>query len=176
MKKLLVVIGSIRKVRVADSIHTYLNEALEPRNDFEVTTVDLKDANLPFFNNERSPSSPEFHEDNEAVTTWTRQVAEADAVLFITPEYNHTLSPVQINAIDWIFKEWKDKPVSALAYGYYGGIHSLNALHELAPVVFMDFKANPAQFVIGKDIDASGAVLEGVNVHDRITTTLNELA
>lgn len=97
-------------------------------------------------------------------------------VLFITPEYNHTLSPIQINAIDWIGKEWKEKQVGAVAYGYYGGIHSLNTIRELAPVVGMNFQQHPAQITIGKDIDATGALLEGNTVKVQIEAALDELA
>ena len=48
---------------------------------------------------------------------WTKLVAEADGVLLLTPEYNHTMTPVQLNAVDWIGKEWEDKPVALVGYG-----------------------------------------------------------
>ena len=39
--------------------------------------------------------------DPPAVTAWKRAIADADAILIATPEYNHGTSGVLKNAIDW---------------------------------------------------------------------------
>ena len=36
------------------------------------------------------------------VTTMARAIAEADGVIFVTPEYNHSVPGVLKNAIDWL--------------------------------------------------------------------------
>ncbi len=49
---------------------------------------------------------PPFDEDDEgspgtAVEDWRRAIARADALLFATPEYNHSVPGALKNAIDW---------------------------------------------------------------------------
>ena len=36
------------------------------------------------------------------VTAMAKQIAESDGVIFVTPEYNHSVPGVLKNAIDWI--------------------------------------------------------------------------
>lgn len=38
---------------------------------------------------------------SEEVTTFMEKLGTADAFLFVTPEYNHSVSGVLKNAIDW---------------------------------------------------------------------------
>ncbi|MBY6113807.1 NAD(P)H-dependent oxidoreductase [Mameliella alba] len=59
-------------------------------------------------------------------------IAEADAVLVVTPEYNKGISGVLKNALDWISRTegspWRDKPVALLsaAAGRAGGERAQN--------------------------------------------------
>ncbi|MEO9825113.1 MAG: NAD(P)H-dependent oxidoreductase [Paracoccaceae bacterium] len=62
------------------------------------------------------------------------QIAEADAVVIATPEYNQSLSGVLKNALDWVSrvkaKPWDDKPVALMsaAAGRAGGTRGNYAL------------------------------------------------
>lgn len=118
MTKILTVIGSARKGRVAEKVNQYIHDTAEALSGVEIITADLKELALPFFDHEVTPSSPDYAPTNEQVKKWAELVTDADAVLFVTPEYNHTLSAVQKNAMDSLFTEWQDKPVSAVAYGW----------------------------------------------------------
>jgi len=61
------------------------------------------------------------------VQTLADQIAQADAVVISTPEYNKAMSGVLKNALDWVSRTkgaaWKDKPVAVLsaAAGRAGG-------------------------------------------------------
>ena len=48
------------------------------------------------------------------VETLRRQIASADALLFVTPEYNYSMSGVLKNAIDWASRQGKTRKVAAL--------------------------------------------------------------
>ncbi|RYG91177.1 NAD(P)H-dependent oxidoreductase [Loktanella sp. IMCC34160] len=62
------------------------------------------------------------------------QIAGAEAVIVVTPEYNKSLSGVLKNALDWVSRTdgspWKDKPVAILSAtaGRSGGERAQNSL------------------------------------------------
>lgn len=67
-----------------------------------------------------------------AVQTLADQIAAADAVLVVTPEYNKGISGVLKNALDWVSRTkggpWRDKPVALMsaAAGRAGGERAQN--------------------------------------------------
>jgi chromate reductase len=97
MTKIAVIVGSIR----ADSLNKKLAknlEALAPEGT-EFVYADI--STLPLFSQE--VESPEFPEAAQAIKDI---VAESDAILFVTPEYNHSFTGVLKNAIDWGSRPW----------------------------------------------------------------------
>jgi chromate reductase len=77
-----------------------------------------------------------------AVTRLREQVAGADAVLFVTPEYNYSVPGVLKNAIDWLSRPpeppLEDKPV-AIAGASPGRIGTARAQYHLRQMcVFLD--------------------------------------
>lgn len=67
---------------------------------------------------------PGFNQDDESnppakVTELKQQVRKADAILFVTPEYNYSVPGVLKNAIDWASRPygdsaWTGKPVAVM--------------------------------------------------------------
>lgn len=104
----------------------------------------------------------------EGVKALVAQIAEADAVLISTPEYNGGIPGALKNALDWIsrseVKPWAGKPVAIMsaAAGRAGGARALHELrHAMAPF--------PARIVHGPEVmvaasyeqfDAEGRVSE----------------
>lgn len=174
MKKILVVIGSARKGRVADKVTALVNLDLETRQNIAVETIDLAELNLPFFDNEHAPSNPDYKINDERVQKWSDLVSSSDVVVLITPEYNHNLSGIEKNAIDSLFVEWNDKPVITISYGWSGGSKALAAIRELAPVVKLDLKSS-AELYFMKDLQVDGSVVEGSETVDKITTALDSI-
>src|SRR5690554_5978677 len=121
MKKVLIVMGSVRNGRVADKVLSLVQEQLKDYPKLDTTVVDFAASPLPFFDSELIPAAEGFEPQDDNVAKWTKQVADADVVLILSPEYNHSYTPVLKNAIDWIFEPWKDKPVAFIGYGWAGG-------------------------------------------------------
>ncbi len=65
---------------------------------------------MPFYSADRDVAPPPA-----AVATWRAQLAAADGVVFVSPEYGHNVSGVLKNALDWIVGsgELVGKPVVA---------------------------------------------------------------
>ena len=70
----------------------------------------------------------------ESVTRLADQIAEAEAVVISTPEYNQSFSGVLKNALDWVSRTdnapWRGKPVALVsaAAGRAGGARASYAL------------------------------------------------
>jgi len=175
MSNILVVTGSARKGRVADSILAHVSSELEGRDDITVTIADLKEINLPFFDDQHAPASPDFKSSNVVVEAWTKLVAEADGVVLVMPEYNHSMSAIQKNALDWIHAEWIGKPVSIVGYGWSGG--SLALITAKAVLGNLKAKMQPTPALLGfmKDINPDGSILDEAAVNAAIRATVDEL-
>lgn len=85
---------------------------------------ELLPANVQLESFERLGEIPPFNEDEEgtlpdAVAQLKQQIREADAILFVTPEYNYSIPGVLKNAIDWASRPygenaWDGKPVAIM--------------------------------------------------------------
>ena len=176
MTNILVVTGSVRPNSVNSKIVPIVEEALKA-NGATVTIADLAGLNLPFFNGETSPNDPSFSPNNEAAQQWTRLVDTADSVVLVSPEYKHNLSPVQLNAIDWIGKEWKDKPVVLIGYGWgTGGGQAHDAAREaLAVNLGAKVSETQANLFFTKDIAPDGSIIDEDAVTSKIQAALASL-
>jgi chromate reductase len=103
---------------------------------------------------------PGFSEDEEQnppakVTELKSRIREADAVLFVTPEYNYSIPGVLKNAIDWASRPygdsaWNGKP-AAIMGASVGTIGTARAQYHLRQVmVFLNmFPVNQPEVMIG---------------------------
>ena len=161
MKKITVLVSSVRKVRAADNILSFVKKNLETYDDVEFKVVDLKDLELPFFDSSKLPTDETFKIPYDNVRVWSDAVESADGVIMLTPEYNHSLSAAQKNAIDWLFNEWTDKPVAFVAYGWYAGAHTLAQLQEISTVIKWKPVEKSAGLQFTKDIELDGSSIDG---------------
>lgn len=92
MLKVVAMVGSIRK----DSYNQKIVEYIKKRYPdlLEIKILKIKD--LPHYNQDCELEPPKI------VKQFKKSVAEADAVLIGTPEYNHSVPGVLKNAIDWL--------------------------------------------------------------------------
>jgi len=123
-----VILGSTREGRFGDKpAHWILAEAVQ-REGVEAELLDLRDFPLPFFDRPSAPSREGGRYANAAVARWAEAVAQADAYIVVTPEYNHGYPGVLKNAFDHIFPEWAHKPVGFVSYGGAGGARAIEQL------------------------------------------------
>jgi chromate reductase len=103
---------------------------------------------------------PAFNQDEEThlpakVAELKARVRAADAILFVTPEYNYSIPGVLKNAIDWASRPygdnvWDDKPVAVMgaSVGFTGTARAQYHLRQV--FVFLNMHAlNKPEVMIG---------------------------
>ena len=123
------IIGSTRPTRFADKPAAWLAEVAAERDDLTLETVDLRDFDLPLF--AEKASALWMPSEDERAVAWQEKVAEYDAYVFVTAEYNHSITGALKNALDQAYPQWMRKPFSALAYGGVGGARAVEHLRSI---------------------------------------------
>jgi chromate reductase len=136
-RKIAVVVGSLRK----NSNSSRLAKAIEAEAPKSLTFEHIQIDNLPFYNQDLDP--------NDAPAEWTafrNRMKAFDAVLFVTPEYNRSVSGVLKNAVDvgsrpYGQSVWAGKP-AAVVSSSIGPIGGFGANHHLRQSLhFLDMPA-----------------------------------
>ena len=176
MANILVVTGSVRPNSANQKMVEFVKDELTKRGA-DVTVADLGELNMPFFNSPWPTSAPEFEPTDESVKQWTAMVDSADGVVLVTPEYNHTMSPVQLNAVDWIGKEWEGKQVALVGYGWRSGASQAHATAREALAVNLKADVIDAQanLYFMKDLNPDGSVADEAAVSAKVGAVLDEL-
>jgi NAD(P)H-dependent FMN reductase len=145
MPKLQVIVGSTRPTRAADRVVPWVVERAQAHGGFEVELLDLRDWPLPFFQEHLGTigdiSDPTYSD--PIVLKWNRKIAEGDAYLIVTAEYNHSVPGQLKNAIDNVFISFafRNKPIGFV--GYSGGIAAGTRAVEHLALIFIEAEAVP---------------------------------
>ena len=126
MLRIAIVTGSTRPGRNNEAVAKWVYHIAEQRGDAQFEFVDIASYNLPLLD---EPSSPMFGQYSHAHTkAWSEKVASFDAYVFVTPEYNHSVSGALKNAIDFLYREWNNKAAGFVSYGGNGGSRAVEHL------------------------------------------------
>jgi NAD(P)H-dependent FMN reductase len=99
------IIGSTRPNRFADVAAPRVVKGASARRDMRLAVLDLRDFDLPLFNEPIPPSFTGGIYKEPKAEAWRKRVGEFDAFVALTPEYNHGPSAVLKNAFDSAFIE-----------------------------------------------------------------------
>jgi chromate reductase, NAD(P)H dehydrogenase (quinone) len=155
-RRVAVVVGSLRK----DSLNRKFAKALAALTS-ELSLEIVEIGQLPLYNqdDDAQPAA--------ASVAFKKKIAEADAVLFVTPEYNRSVPGVLKNAIDIASRPygqsaWSGKPAGVISVSP-GAIGGFGANHHLRQsLVFLDMPAlqQPEAYIGGAGdlFDESGAI------------------
>lgn len=168
--RVVVLLGSLR----AESLNRRIAETLRDQAP-EGTVVEIAEglSEIPFYNEEL--------DGEEAPATARRlrdQVADADRVLVVTPEYNGTMPAVLNNAIDWLSRPYgrgalRGKPFAAVGATPtpYGGKWSHDDARRSAGVA----GAVVLHDVVASESAMNGDVLADPEVVGRLLGALDHL-
>jgi chromate reductase len=131
-----VVVGSLRKESFNRKMANALCEMAPSSLKLEIVDI----GKLPLFNQDDEADPP------PASVTFKAQIQKADAVLFVTPEYNRSVPGVLKNAIDVASRPygksaWNGKPCGVISVSP-GAIGAFGANHHLRQsLVFLNMPA-----------------------------------
>lgn len=138
MPNLTVLVASTRPGRVGSTVGQWFAQVAKNHGGFEVQLVELADMNLPVFNEPEHPAKQAYVYDH--TKEWSKKVAESDAFVFVTPEYNFSTPPSLLNALTYLVKEWHYKAAGFVSYGgISGGLRSV----QMTKQILTTFKVFP---------------------------------
>jgi NAD(P)H-dependent FMN reductase len=140
MLKIKVILGSIREGRFGEQPAHWIVDELKKNSNLEVELLDLRDYQLPMFDEAVPPAMNKGNYMHPEAKAWAEKIAEADGFVIVTPEYNRGYSSALKNNIDYVYNEWNKKPVAFVAYGNAGGARAVEQLRlvsielQMAPI------------------------------------------
>ena len=178
--ELMIILGSTRQGRRGEVVAQWVKTAADADSRFKVDYVDLRELDLPFFDEPMSPftirdtGGSYTHPEGEA---WAQRVGKTDGVLIVTPEYNHGYPGVLKNALDWVGREWGDKPVAFVSYGNItGGARSVEQLRQVANELGLVQVANAIYFPgISRDAFTEAGQPSNASANDNLKKMFDEL-
>lgn len=137
-----IIIGSTRQGRFGETPAKWIGDIAAKRTDMQFETIDLRDYPLPFFDEPMSPvyAPPQ----NPVAQRWAAKLATLDGFIVVTPEYNHGVSAVLKNALDYAYKEFNRKPIGFVGYGGVGAARSVEHLRAIA----VELQMAPIRFAV----------------------------
>ena len=155
-----VLVGSLRK----ESLNRKLATALAALAPSEATFKPLRIDDLPLYNQD--------DDDNQStsVKRLKTEIAASHGIVFVTPEYNRSISSPLKNALDHASRpygqnSWKGKPagVIGVSIGAIGTAAAQQHLRNILACLDMPTLAQPEAFVHAKEgmFDSDGNLSEG---------------
>lgn len=148
-----VILGTPRKERMSRHVAEFVLSELERFDAAETEIIDVCELDLPHDDAGEAIKHPQF----------SAQMARADAIVIVTPEYNHGYPGILKHALDTNLKEYIHKAagVCGVSAGGFGGArviqNLLPVLRELGLVtIFWDGNFSN----VGKLFDEDGKLLD----------------
>lgn len=125
-----IIISSTRDNRFGDKPAQWVYDIARQRSDLDFEIVDLRDFNLPFFN--EVASNLWAPTQNEEGRRWQQKVGELDGYIFVVAEYNRSITAALKNALDYAYPEWNRKPAAYVGYGSVGAARAIEHLRTIS--------------------------------------------
>ncbi len=128
--KIAVIISSTRDARFADKPANWIFDLARQRPEIDVELVDLRDFDLPFFN--EAASNAWVPTQDPRALAWQKKIAEFDGYIFVVAEYNRSITGALKNALDQAYVEWNRKAAAYIGYGSVGAARAIEHLRLIS--------------------------------------------
>jgi chromate reductase len=155
--KVAVLIGSLRRESINRKLANAVEKLAPPELTFDTIAIDA----LPSYNQDFDGDYP------PACARLKQQIEAADALLFVTPEYNRSIPGVLKNAIDIASRPWgtnsfagKPGAVIGASIGATGSAMAQQHLRNMLAYLDVPLLAQPEVFIKFTDdlVDAEGRI------------------
>ena len=173
--KLHTIICSTRPGRVGPAVANWFHELAASHAGFDAELVDLDSFKLPVFDEPYHPSMQKYQ--HQHTLRWAASVNEADAYVFVTPEYNYCPPPGFGNSLNYLYREWNYKACGFVSYGgLSGGLRAVQLEKQLVTTLkMMPMVEGVAVPMVGRQLDAQGNFTSNELIDASARTMLDEL-
>ncbi|MCU7358275.1 NADPH-dependent FMN reductase [Enterococcus dispar] len=117
-----IILGSNRPNRIGGDVAQWVKKTME-HEKLEIDIIDLAKINLPFLDEPNIPAQGNYQQ--EHTKNWSKTIKQYDGFVLVFPQYNWGYPAVLKNALDYLYDEWRHRPVSIMVYGGHGGFQGL---------------------------------------------------
>lgn len=136
MHQLKIITSTTRTGRKGPAVANWITELAKTDGNFEAELLDLAVINLPFMDEPNHPRLQQYQ--HEHTKRWSTMIGAADAFIIVLSEYNFGFPAPIKNALDYLYNEWKHKPVAFVSYGgISGGLRSTQMLKQVVTALNM---------------------------------------
>jgi NAD(P)H-dependent FMN reductase len=136
MNKLNIITSTTRPGRKGITVANWITSVAKEQGKFDVELLDLAAVNLPLMDEPNHPRLQQYQ--HEHTKNWSAIISAADAFIIVLGEYNFGFPAPIKNALDYLFNEWKYKPVAFVSYGgISGGLRSTQMLKQVVTALSM---------------------------------------
>lgn len=170
-----IITASTRPGRVGPKVAQWVRQFVAEDGRFQAESIDLAALNLPLLDESAHPRMQQYQ--NEHTKEWSRLIAAGDAFLFVTPEYDYFAPASLVNAIQYLYHEWGEKPAGVVSYGgVSGGLRSTQELRLLiSNVNMMPINLSVPIPYVNKLINEEGVFQPSDSISASMRATLDQL-
>ncbi|AMT95063.1 NADPH-dependent FMN reductase [Brevibacterium linens] len=150
MLNIAIIPGTSRPQALNPQIVNWVEQQLASNGDVRAEVVDFGSFDLPLLD-EVIPAGAKMYA-NDHTKAWGAKLEEFDAFIFVTPEYNHSISGSLKNALDFVATEFNHKVAGIVNYGADKGVRAAEHLRHILANYKLAVVRDQASFSIFTDV------------------------
>lgn len=173
MLNIAVVTGSTRPGRNNIAVANWVLENASKRTDANFELVDIADFNLPVLDEGMPAMYAQYSQ--EHTKKWSAAIAKYDGYIFVTAEYNHSITGALKNALDYLNQEFNNKAAGFVGYGSAGGVRAVEHLRQIASELQLAHVRNQVQLSLFTDFENFSVFKPAAQHVDSLNAMLDQL-
>jgi NAD(P)H-dependent FMN reductase len=154
MKSIGIIVGSNRPGRICLDVASWVRTQMQ-NDELQLDLIDLAEVNLPFLDEPEIPAHHKYQKDH--TKDWSQRISQYDGFVLVFPQYNWGYPAVLKNALDYLYDEWANKPVSIMCYGGHGGLFGAMSIKLVTQGLHMlPMSTNPPLNIEDEMLDEHG--------------------